>query len=251
MLADTRRQKILEELEKNGMVKVAELCVQFNVTRDCIRKDLTLLEQDHKLRKTYGGAVKDNSLRHSYYVSKRKSINLPEKRIVAKKAFKLIKENDTIYLGISTINLLIMQEIVNNNLHVNIVTNMLDIINMASSEVSIICTGGYLNETRDGFTGSETINYLDNYHFDKAFIGVVGIDLDKKALYTYEGYDGNVKRKVIEISDLVYVLAEGSKIGRSGNYKFASLESVSHLVTDKELDKEILDIFSSADVFVI
>ena len=56
LLAPERRAKILELVRHDKSVLVKDLCVQFGVTSETIRKDLTLLEQEGHLIKTYGGA---------------------------------------------------------------------------------------------------------------------------------------------------------------------------------------------------
>ena len=49
------RQSAIEKcLRENGKVKVKELSEIFQVTEDCIRKDLKILENAGKLKRTYG-----------------------------------------------------------------------------------------------------------------------------------------------------------------------------------------------------
>ena len=57
MFLEERQAKILEMLERDGKVLVKELAEIFGVTEDSIRKDLSALELDGKLKRTYGGAV--------------------------------------------------------------------------------------------------------------------------------------------------------------------------------------------------
>ncbi len=57
MFLEERQDKILELLNENGKVLVKELAEMFGVTEDSIRKDLSTLELDGKLKRTYGGAV--------------------------------------------------------------------------------------------------------------------------------------------------------------------------------------------------
>ena len=46
MLQQERHEQILARLNTDGKVKVKELAVDFEVTEDCIRKDLTSLEKE-------------------------------------------------------------------------------------------------------------------------------------------------------------------------------------------------------------
>ena len=57
MFLQERQEIILRELNECGQVKVKLLSEKFGVTEDCIRKDLKLLENQGKLKRTYGGAI--------------------------------------------------------------------------------------------------------------------------------------------------------------------------------------------------
>ena len=51
MLQQERHEQILARLNTEGKVKVKELANDFEVTEDCIRKDLTALEKEGLLKK--------------------------------------------------------------------------------------------------------------------------------------------------------------------------------------------------------
>ena len=57
MFTEERQSAIEKCLRENGKVKVKELSEIFQVTEDCIRKDLKTLENAGKLKRTYGGAI--------------------------------------------------------------------------------------------------------------------------------------------------------------------------------------------------
>ena len=54
MFVEERQALIIKELQEKGRVKVKELSAKFKVTEDLIRKDLTALEEQGQLKKTYG-----------------------------------------------------------------------------------------------------------------------------------------------------------------------------------------------------
>ena len=57
MFIEERQQAIEKVLQEQGKVRVRELSELFQVTEDCIRKDLKTLENAGKLKRTYGGAI--------------------------------------------------------------------------------------------------------------------------------------------------------------------------------------------------
>ena len=83
MFVEERHQEILRLLEENEKVKVKELSKRFEVTEDCIRKDLASMEAKNLLKRTYGGAVLPDTLHpgHTNIVSIRKDKNIKEKTL--------------------------------------------------------------------------------------------------------------------------------------------------------------------------
>lgn len=57
MFTEERQGAIEKCLREKGKVRVKELSEKFQVTEDCIRKDLKTLENAGKLKRTYGGAI--------------------------------------------------------------------------------------------------------------------------------------------------------------------------------------------------
>ena len=105
MLQQERHNQILAKLNLEGQVVVKELSQSFNVTEDCIRKDLTILEKAGLLKRIHGGAIQVRKNLHTINVNERLKVHSPEKRIIAKKAVELIEPGTMVFLGISTVNL--------------------------------------------------------------------------------------------------------------------------------------------------
>ena len=57
MFIEERQIAIEKVLREQGKVRTRELSEMFQVTEDCIRKDLKTLENAGKLKRTYGGAI--------------------------------------------------------------------------------------------------------------------------------------------------------------------------------------------------
>ena len=57
MLAEERRQKILELIYRDRQVSNTELCRLFDVSDETIRRDLAEVAASHPVKKVHGGAV--------------------------------------------------------------------------------------------------------------------------------------------------------------------------------------------------
>ena len=82
MFTEERQSAIEKCLRENGKVKVKELSEMFQVTEDCIRKDLKTLENAGKLKRTYGGAILSQDYPLKRDVVDRRQFNLDKKRTI-------------------------------------------------------------------------------------------------------------------------------------------------------------------------
>ena len=62
MFLEERYEKIIELIKVNGRVKVKDLSNLFEVTQDCIRKDLKELESRGHLKKSVWGSYSTKKL---------------------------------------------------------------------------------------------------------------------------------------------------------------------------------------------
>ncbi len=116
LFAEERVERIIQLLNENQKVVVKELSKRFEVTEDCIRKDLKNLEKQGIIKRTYGGGVlRRQTAPHNDDILSRNNINLEGKIKIAEKAFELIKSRETIFLDISSTNILIADKIAKGN----------------------------------------------------------------------------------------------------------------------------------------
>lgn len=253
LFAHERLNEIMNILNKEGNVVVKNLSGNFNVTEDCIRKDLRNLEKQNLLRRTYGGAVPIRQPASYEKAEKRINADLDAKKKIAEKAFNLINEDETIFMDISTTNMLIAELLAANSKKITVLTNMINIIEILSSntDINIICPGGIFNSKFDGFTGSVTIENISKYRVNKAFIGSCGVNIFDKSITTFDVEDGNTKKSIINISKHVYLVMENKKFYFDGIYKFAELYDINTIITEKMPDKNIYDILHETNTEII
>lgn len=253
MFAEERLQEILHILKAEGKVKVKDLSVKFDVTEDCIRKDLKVLESQGNLKRTYGGAVQIRESSNAYDMQERSEIDVSNKTIIAEKAFNIITDRETIFLDISTTNILVAKLLTESNKRVTVVTNMLEILNILSKQnnITVVATGGILNKNLNGFTGAPTIDLISRYKFDKCFIGSCGVDVFDRTITTFDIDDGITKSSIISSSKKTFLVMESKKFHLDGNYKFAKIDDVDSIICDKLPDKEITDVIKEFNINII
>lgn len=254
VFAQERQEEILHLLRRDGKVVVKELSCYFKVTEDCIRKDLTALESQKLLQKTYGGAIPLRIKAYNAAIAERLHSNQEAKALIAEKAFEEIQEQDTIFLDISTTNMLLAEKLSRSDKRVTVITNMIDIVmvlNRPDNQISVICTGGELSKFANGFIGAMTISSILNYKPHKAFIGSCGVDITDKSVTTVDLDDANTKKAIIKNSKKIYLIMENNKFYHDAPYKFSNLQYIDAIITNNLPDKEILGVLRKNDTKVL
>ena len=235
MFLEERYEKIIELLEKKGRVTVKELSQTFNVTEDCIRKDLRELENRGNLKRVYGGAMIQRNHSDIKPLDERKNINIDAKRSAALRAVDLIEEGDIIFLDVSTTNLEMAKILNKMDIKVTVVSNMLEIILELRKNPTIrtISIGGEFNKEVGAIVGAAANRYISEFTFDKAVIGVCGVNMDTGNISTLDLEDGNTKKTIIKCSNKSYVLMENEKFNYDEFFKFASITDISSIITEQ------------------
>jgi len=250
MFTEERLEAIILTLHKNGRVKVKDLSEQFQVTEDCIRKDLKGLENEGRLKRTYGGAILSQDYPLQRDVIDRRTVNVDKKEIIARKAMRVIKNDETIFLDISTTNIKLAELLSKSNMHITVVSNMIDILQILAVNplITTIGTGGIMYRTVNGFMGSAAIEVIKQYSFDRAFIGSCGIDMVDSSITTLGVEDGLTKSAAIKSSRHKYIVMEKDKFYFNDSYKFAHFYDINGIITDEIPDSATVEALDAAGV---
>lgn len=253
MFTEERLESIEQRLREKGKVKVKSLSEQFQVSEDCIRKDLKILENAGRLKRTYGGAILSQDYPLERDVVDRKNYHVDKKKIIAKKALSLIKDNETIFLDISTTNIKLAELLGDSKMRVVVVSNMIDILQILTKNpnISAIGTGGIMYRTVNGFMGSAAIEVIKQYSFDRAFIGSCGVDMVDTSITTLGVEDGLTKKAAIASSRHKYVVMEREKFYFNDSFKFAHFDDINGIITEEAPDGTIMKVLETSGVRLI
>lgn len=250
MFIEERQEAIIRTLHEKGKVKVRELSETFQVTDDCIRKDLKCLENAGHLKRTYGGAILSQDYPLERDVIDRRNVNVEKKCIIAQKALDIIKDNETIFLDISTTNIKLAELLAEKHRHVVVVSNMIDILQTLARcpSITAVGTGGIMYRTVNGFMGAAAIEVIKNYSFDRAFVGTCGLDITDFSISTLGVEDGLTKKAALLSSRHKYIVMEKDKFYFNDSYKFAHFDDIDGIITDEAPDPATISVLESAGV---
>ncbi len=238
MLTEKRFEEIVNLVNEKGNVTVQELKDIFQISESTIRRDLTVLHENGKLIKVFGGAIAlENSIfTRDIRVDERKQLNREEKIKIAQYAASLIREDDFVYIDAGTTTEYMIPYI--DKLQATFVTNGVSHAQrLAAAGLHVILIGGELKESTEAVVGSTAIVNVQKYHFTKGFWGTNGIS--RKSGFTTPDFDeAMVKQVSMENTSQRYILCDSSKFNQESAVTFANLESAI-IITDKAEDPQI------------
>lgn len=253
MFAEERLQEITKILNANGKVIVKDLSKIFEVTDDCIRKDLSNLEKTGILKRTYGGAVSKREASLNKSIINRIDDNIKSKKMIAEKVYNMVNEKETIFLDIASTNISVAEAIAQGNKRITVISNMIDIIQILSKSpyIEVIGIGGVLNKELSGFIGTSTIEALSVYKVDRAFVGSCGVDLMDHSVTTFMVEDGNTKKAIMKASKKSYLVIDSTKFNQDGVYRFADINDFDALIVDRIDDPKVISKLEEQNIEVL
>ena len=221
MLKTERKQLILEELQEHHVVSLEKLVALLETSESTVRRDLDELESENKLRRIHGGAELPHSLQQEESIQEKSVKNLQEKKLLAHKAVSLIKEQDVIFIDAGTTTAFLIKELSNKD--ITVVTNSIHhAVQLVEKQIPTVMVGGSVKMTTDASIGGVALNQINQLHFDRAFIGMNGVD--ENYYTTPDMEEGAIKRAIIDNAKQTYVLVDASKVGQTCFAKVAPLK---------------------------
>jgi DeoR/GlpR family transcriptional regulator of sugar metabolism len=248
MLANQRRDKILELIREDGHAKVLDLSRIFKVTEVTIRQDLERLEKEGFVVREHGGAYLKNIDLSVRNFALQNQENLTEKMAIARKAVEFIYDGDTIILDSGSTTTEIAKLLTSYGA-LTVITNALNIalILGANPGINVVVTGGEFKAPTLSLTGQKAADFFQNLHVDKLFLASAGIS--QKSGLTYPGIsDICVKLAMIEAANETFLVADSTKIGRSAFASLGALSLIDYLITDSKVEAEDLKWLKNYDV---
>lgn len=235
---EQRRKYILDQIVKDGFVKVSDLAESLGVTQTTIRKDLNYLESQGVLQRAHGSAIPPSQQMMDLNLSAKKLINFEAKQKIAEKAASLIKSDDSILVASgSTISL--FAEALKPKGRLNVVSISVNISAHLGDipGITVMQVGGILYGNTLSVLGAEASKTIENLYCSKVFFGVDGIDLDY-GLTCGTGEEASITQKMMQSSQTKIVLSDSSKVGQRGFARICEVGDIDILITDSGMPLE-------------
>jgi DeoR family fructose operon transcriptional repressor len=250
MFEEERKIQILNILDRERSVTIGRLSEYFHVSASTIRRDLTSMEKAGLIKRTHGGAILVERLNDDLNFAQKRTKDYDLKNAIGKRAAELVKDGEVIAINSSTITMLMAEHLTAR--HLTIVTNSLNILNIIKecNDYQIVVLGGIYMANAQTIEGPTTTEQIKLLHFDKAFLGANGVDLEF-GLSSASELEAKSKIAMIQQSKETYFLCEHKKFDRSSIFKVADLRDTTAVITDGQVDPEIVERYSKETDIIV
>lgn len=243
MLKSERLQYIGRLVDEKGIVTATEIMSALNVSDMTVRRDLDELEKSGKLIRVHGGAQAVNyNIDFELSHFEKSTVNTEEKKAIARQAAKLIKDNDTVFLGPGTTIEQLAKEIAGRK--VRVITNSLPVFEIIRQQDpdQVFLAGGTFRSHTSCFVDPLCAEVLGRLKFSAAFISCNGLAENQITTSTIE--EGQVQETALNNARYRYLLIDEHKFNREDFYVYYKLYNMDGIITDATTNPNLIAHYS-------
>jgi DeoR/GlpR family transcriptional regulator of sugar metabolism len=252
---EDRRNRIVEIIKSNnGRISIKELSSQVNISQSALYKDLSILENQNQIVKSYGKLALNESeeRQHNFFLNIQK--NARQKKAIGKCAASMVTDNETIFLDGSSTTFYFCEALKKRNLkNITVITNSVFIPRglIMEDNMNIITVGGMVNNligTSDGDIWETLVK--NNFFANKFFFSCFSMSTDVGVLDPIQT-DASMKAVFALKSQKNICLVDSSKFQLYSTFNWLGLNEIDMIISDSGINKEIIEVLSSKGVEVI
>ena len=236
MLAEERRNRLLEVIRIRRFAAMPELAELLAVSESTVRRDVEQLEDVGSVQRIHGGVLYAGGSPKIPHFDARQAVNWEQKKAIAACAVGLIDDDDTILLDGGSTTYEVARLLAGRPLHV--VTNSLPVANLLSAGGSsdLVLIGGNICPRTGVSQGPYADTMLAALRVRKTILSVAAIDGD--GFYNNNLMLVETERAMMAAADEVIVVADGSKFGHRSLTHLCPLGGIQYLVVDDSVSEE-------------
>lgn len=214
-----RQEQILAAMRLSGSISVNELIEMLPASPATVRRDITALAANGKIRKDRGRIFLEGNPQVPAF-ELRGEMYGDEKKRIAQAAAALVRDGDTIIIDAGTTTQALANAL-RDRQRLSVITNSIPVAYIFNgTAVHVFFCGGMLEDM--AVVDDDAIQFLAAHQVDKAFISATGIR-GTQGLTTTSLFQFAVKRQIIKSAQEVYALLVESKFHATGVNLFAGL----------------------------
>jgi DeoR/GlpR family transcriptional regulator of sugar metabolism len=243
MLPEQRRLLIRQMILQAGSVNTEELATRFGVSYMTIWRDIALLEEDGRIHRVRGGAIRPEtgvSAEPAYF--SKQTVRSHEKEAIARYAAQhLVRDDEILILEAGTTVAAMIKYLTQTSL--TIVTNGVQTILEAMprlSSMTVMNCGGILRDPAHTFVGPQAERFFENLSAHTLFLGATGLNLPE-GITDPNPLEIQIKRAMAASAARIVLLIDSSKFGVRSLLPIVSLTAVDEIVTDDQAPADYVE----------
>lgn len=234
--APLRQDRIVSIVEgAPGLVRTAALAAALGTSEVTVRQDLALLDQEARIRRVRGGAVRLGVGSPERPFEETAVEHQVAKAAIGRAAADLVRSGQCVVLDVGTTPAAVAEALVTRSdlVDVTVVTNSLTTalaLERAVPRFTVVVTGGTLRPLQHSLVAPFMGAVLPMIAADVVFLGGTGLDVEH-GLTNVNLPETEAKRMLADAARRTVVVADGSKFGRAHLGVVRPLEDIDVVVT--------------------
>lgn len=234
MAQNPRHEHILSILRKDKEVSVKELCSLLYLSPATVRRDLSALERQGLLKRSFGGAVLVETYSDQLPLSIRSAKNISQKKRICERAAAYVSDGDTVFVDASSTTYFLPLYLKGKQ-DITVITNSPSLCLLLSElRMRSICTGGEMLTGSVALAGGDALRFTEGIRADKFFFSARGYQPEGGIISDSSKGERDVKIAMLKNSREAYFLCDESKKGIVFPYKVCSREDVARIISEAD-----------------
>lgn len=251
-MQDKRFSKIIEYLNQNKMVTLADIAALNEVSVDTARRDLDQLEREGLLKRVRGGAILNHEDVTTRNVQHRHILHAEEKKELAELLTAFVFDGQSVGLGCGSTCLEAAGFLARNFKRLTIITNDLGACSLLSrvKGFRVILPGGEVDFKEYAVMGEQCERDIRQYNLDVAILGAHAISCGR-GVTDFRLDQVPVIQAMLESSGKRILLADHSKFEKTAYVNVCGLEKIDAILTDSHFSDELQEKYRKAGCIVM
>lgn len=226
-----RQEQIMQILEKNKSISVTNLAKLLYTSQPTIRRDLSVLEEQGKVKRTHGGVVLRKLSDAEIPLMFREDQNNSSKKEIAQKAAQLITNGNVIFLDASSTVSYLIPHLEKFNDIIVVTNSPKTSMKLGEHNIKNYCTGGLLLMHSIAFVGSEAERFIGNINADLFFFSSRGYTENSMITDSSE-LEVSVKKAMLKNAAHSYYLCDSSKKNLKYAFNICSVKDIDGVIDE-------------------
>lgn len=248
-----RHKIILSAVQDRPVVTVVDLCNLTGVSEATIRRDISTLHVQNKLRRVRGGAEAISPPQFVGLAGRpfvvNEALRITEKQAIARAAVDLCTDGDSIIINGGTTTFQMVHPLASRRMQ--IFTNSFPIADhlLKHSKNTIMVSGGAIYREQNIILSPFENDVTRNFYARRMFMGAQG--LGPLGLMEADPLLIQAEEKLIGQADELIVLVDSSKFSQRSSLVLCPLKRISTVITDDGISDKSAAMLEQADVTLI